>query len=441
MPESLEFFQGLGFSLLLGMLIGIERERRSQTQNQSSFVGIRTMSLVGMLGYLVYWMFADSLLLFSLFTGAFLLLIIAAYVISSLVGKDYGATSEIATIFVYLSGLLIGMGETLIATVTTLAVLLLLYFKKPLHTFVRTVEKEEIYDTIKFIVVVFVILPLLPNETFGPLDVLNPYNIWFIVVLISSISFVSYVAIKLMGPRKGIGLSGFLGGLISSTAVAMTFSGLSKRSKALVNPFVFGIVIASSAMFFRVLLEVSILNPDLMSSLVIPMTAMGITGFLISGYYWFQKQEGQAKKITDKQLNLKTPFHLWPALQFGIFFAALLFISKFASVNFGDKGLYITSFLSGFVDVDAITVTMANLSASGDITKFAATTSITIATMTNTLVKGLIVVFFGSKKVGTRVLSAMIVMILVGVVSLLFFTTELNGFSSILNGSFGLGGS
>ena len=436
MIDTLPFLQNLGFSLLLGMLVGIEREKKSQMADVSSFGGVRTMSLVGMLGYLVYVLFADSLLLFSLFTGGFLLVVVSAYIISSILAKDYGATSEMATIFVYINGLLVGMGETLIATVITLVVLMLLFFKESLHGFVRKVEKGELYDTFKFILVVFVILPLLPNEAMGPLDVFNPYVIWFVVVLISSISFLSYVAIKVIGPRKGIGLSGFLGGLLSSTAVAMSFSNLSKKSSTLVNPFVFGILIASSAMFFRVLFEVSVLNANLLPILSVPMLVMGFSGLAFSSYYWL-KSRNMRKTITDKQLNFKSPFQLWPALQFGLFFAALLFISKFVSLNFGDEGLYVTAFLSGFVDVDAITVSMANLSKNGDITQLAASTSITIAAMTNTLVKGLIVFMFASPSVGRKTFSAFIIVILLGTVSLLLFAPDTYGLARIFDGSLG----
>lgn len=416
------------------MLIGVERERRNNNQTVTTFGGIRTMSLVGMLGYLVFYIFSGSVLLFSIFTGAFLLLIVSEYVVSGVIAKDFGATSEIATIFVYLSGILVGMGELVLATVVTLTVLLLLYFKEPLHAFVNRVEKEEIYDTIKFIVVVFVIFPLLPNKTFGPLDVLNPHTIWLVVVLVSSISFVSYVAIKFFGSKKGMGLGGFLGGLISSTAVAMSFSALSKKSKKIINPFVFGILIASSAMFFRVLFETSVLNVGLFHTLLLPMFFMGGTGILISMFFWFKRDHISQNTTVDKQLNFKTPFQLWSALQFGFFFAALLFISKFASINYGEQGLFVTSFLSGFVDVDAITVSMANLSANGDITNLAATVAISIATMTNTFVKGMIVLFFGSTFVGRKVFFSMILIILAGISALVFFTPELYGLTSLING-------
>ncbi|MEK7145790.1 MAG: MgtC/SapB family protein [Patescibacteria group bacterium] len=418
MTEQLLFLQNLGFALLLGLLIGVEREKTAHNGQHFSIGGVRTMGLVSMLGYLSYALFYDDTLVFGLLTGAFLALIISAYVVSSLLEKKAGATTELAALFVFLTGVLVARGETLIATVIALTVLVLLFFKQTLHSFALNLKKEEFYDTIKFILVVFVIFPLLPNQTFGPLDVLNPYTIWLVVVLVSTISFLSYVAIKVIGPKRGIGFSGFFGGLFSSTAVAVSFSQLSQHAKKLADLFVFGILIASSSMFFRVLLEVSVLNPSLTKGLLIPMISMGATGFLISGYFWFKKKTESSKALEGTELHLHSPFQLSSALKFGLLFASMLFISKFVTTYFGSEALYLTAFFSGFLDVDAITVSMANLTRSNDVMMHEGITAITIAAITNTLTKGGIVVFFGTREVGRRVLLSMLLIIAAGLLSL-----------------------
>ncbi len=430
MEGNLLFLQNLGIALLLGGLIGLEREKDGKTCDYHEF-GIRTMALTAGLGYIAYSLFGTDTVFFSVITGALILLVLASYIISAKVNKTTGVTTEIAAVFVYLLGVLMAMGETLYAAVVALVVLTLLYFKEALHAFAHRVEKKELYGTLKFIAVVFVVLPLLPDQTFGPLDVLNPHVIWLMIILVASISFASYVAIKLLGPKKGIGVGGFLGGLISSTAVSMSFSQISKKSKSFVNPLVFGVMIASSAMFFRVLLEVAVLNQDLMAYLSIPLVSMGCMGLLISLFYWLRKGKGRDKQFSDKDLHLKSPFQLWPAIQFGLFFAALLFISKFASMYFGDEGLYLTALISGLADVDAITVSMANLTATQDVTLMAGATAVTIAAMTNTLVKGGIVLLFGSRAVGVRTLVAMILIVLTGVVSLLVFLPEYYGIAAV----------
>lgn len=421
MSETILLLQDFLLTLLLGGLIGLERQQdRGKEGERGGIWGIRSMALAALLGYIAYFLFGAEPVIFAVITAVFSLLVIASYVMTSATKKYSGATTELAAIFVYLIGVLMAFGQGLVATVVTLIVVALLYFKETLHGFALKMEEKELYGTLQFVAVVFVVLPLLPNQTFGPLDVLNPYIIWLMVVLISSISFISYIAIKFLGPKKGIGMSGFLGGLISSTAVAMSFSEMSKKSKKLVNPFVFGVVIASSAMFFRVLVEVSVLNQDLLTLLYIPMLSMGSVGLLLAVYFWFRKKKHGVKAISEKDLHLKSPFQLWPAIQFGLLFAVLLFVSKFASITFGDQGLYITALISGLVDVDAITVSMANLSQNGDISLKAAATAVTIATMTNTLVKGGIVMSFGSKAVGIRTLASMIFIVIVGLLALLF---------------------
>ncbi len=420
MPDFFHFFEDLGLALLMGSLIGLERERNHKdlknAQETHEFGGLRTMALVTMYGFLAYRLFFDNVLVFALLTAAYFALVVASYVMSSVQNKNSGATTEVAGLFAYLIGMLVGMGgqEELYATVITLLVVLIMYFKAPLHRFAHQIGNAELYDTLKFIAVVFVVLPLLPNQFYGPLDVLNPYEIWFVVVLICSISFASYIGIKLLGPKNGIGFGGFLGGLISSTAVALSFSALSKKSQKVVNPFIFGILIAASAMFVRVLFTISVINKDLLGYLLLPLLAMGGTGFVIALYYWFKKRGQPSADVSAKDLDLKSPFELGSAIKFGVIFAALLFASKFAANSFGDVGLYLTAFLSGTFDVDAITVSMAHLSMAGNITPHTGALGVLIAVMTNTLSKGCIVLFFASREVGKRTLFATLLIIAAG---------------------------
>jgi len=412
----------------MGSLIGLEREKNHHQGLLHEFGGIRTMSLITVFGFLVYNLFFSSPLVFAVFTAGYLGLLVASYVVSSYQNKNSGATTEVAGLFAYVIGILVGMGLYLEATVITLLLVMTLYFKAPLHNFAHKLAKEEFYDTIKFIAIAFVVLPLLPNAVYGPLSVLNPYEIWLVVVLVSTISFASYVGIKLAGPKKGIALGGFLGGFISSTAVAMSFSHLSKKSKTIVNPFVFGILIASSAMFVRVFMTISLLNSALLPYLAWPLIAMALTGFSLCLYYWFKPGGQPMKSVTTQDLELKSPFKLTSALEFGLLFAALLFISKFTLSYFGNTGIYMTAFFSGIVDVDAISVSMAKLSSAGTISLSTGAIGVAIATMTNTFSKAMIVLFFGSKQVGIRTALAMGAIIAVGFATILFLLIPSYGF-------------
>ncbi|MFA5855103.1 MAG: MgtC/SapB family protein [Candidatus Gracilibacteria bacterium] len=420
MNQDLLFLQNLGLALLMGSLIGLERERNRDKKKPSEFGGIRTMALISVLGYLIYSLFYEQIVIFGIMTAGYVVLLIASYIVSSYQNRNSGATTEIAGLFSYLIGTLVGMGKPLHAAVVTLLVVMILYFKEPLHKFAHKMGQVELYDTIKFIAIVFVVLPLLPNRTFGPLDVLNPYQIWLVVVLISSISFASYIAIKLAGPKRGTPFSGFLGGLISSTAVAMSFSALSKKNPKIVWPFVIGILLAASAMFARILLAVSVLNQNLFGALYPPLSAMAFTGFLICAVFYTHKQGESAGDITEKDMHLKSPFQLGSAIKFGLLFGAMLFISKFASLYFGNNGIYLTAFLSGIADVDAITVSMANLSREGSITASTGALAIVIAAMTNTASKSLIVIFFASNEVRKKIVFTMFFIIAAGILALSF---------------------
>lgn len=417
MAPAFQFFQDLGLALLMGGLIGLERERNHGEKTDHEFGGLRTMSLVAVYGFLSSRLFFDEIFVFIAMASAYFALVVASYVMSSSQNKNSGATTEIAGLFAFLIGVLVGQNGdmTLYATVITLLVVILLYFKTALHKFAHHIDNEELYDTLKFIAVVFVVLPLLPNEFYGPLQVFNPYEIWFVVVLLCSISFASYIGIKLLGPKNGIGIGGFLGGLISSTAVAMSFSALSKKSQKIVNPFVFGILIAASAMFIRVFFTVSIINKTLLDQLTVPLLTMGWVGFLLSAYFWFKKHEHpDSAPLSSKDFDLKSPFQLSTALKFALIFAALLYASKYASVTFGDNGLYLTAFLSGTFDVDAITVSMAHLTMEGTVSTHVGALGVLIAAMTNTLSKACFVLFFASRAVGLRVMLSMLLIVASG---------------------------
>jgi len=414
----LNIFKQLVLALVLSGFVGIERERKNQISYFSTFGGVRTFSLIGLLGLVSFLLSSFSMLLFLVITAGFMCFIIAIYIVTTIKNDRIGATSELASILVFLIGVLVGMEQYVLATTIALVIVSVLHFKHFLHSWVKKLKNEEIISAIQFVLIAFVVLPILPNYGFGPYGFFNPYIIWLMVVVISGISFVSYVAIKILGSRGGICFTGFLAGFISSTALTLSFSAESKKNKSISVPYVIAVVVASSAMFFRVLLEVAVLNPDLLDLLLIPMSFMGGVGLLIAMYYFFYKSDDKKmKKTTSSEVfKFQSPFNLVPALKFGILFALILFVSKFARDYFGEAGTYLISFVSGIVDVDAITVSMAQDS----IPENAAVLAITIAAMTNTLAKGIMFFVFGERKTAIQIVKIFSVMILFGFVSLLF---------------------
>lgn len=416
---NLEILQQLGVAVLLSTLIGLEREKKYQQDGVGVFGGLRTFALIGLIGALAMFLSTYSMIILGVLTVGFLALVVASYVMSAKKNENIGATSEIAAILVYIIGMLSAMGNFFVATSITLLVLVILLFKEPLHKWAYHIEWKEIISTIEFIIVAFIILPLLPNQGFGPYEFFNPYLIWLMVVFISGLSFLSYVAIRLFGAKRGISLTGFLAGFISSTALTLTYSSESKKNPKIMYPYLIAVVIASSAMFFRILVEVAVVNTQLVLPLLLPMLLMGGLGVFVVFVFWFVSENKNEEKVKKEALDVKSPFSLAPAIKFGLFFAIILFLAKFANDFMGNKGIYLASVASGILDVDAITLSVANLANEG-LDMSSAVIAITLGAITNTLVKGMFFLFFGSRKVGIRIMAVFLIIAMAGGVSLLF---------------------
>lgn len=416
--------QQFATALGLSILIGLEREQNKQkSKHNISFAGLRTFALFGVTGFLAFRLAAVSMVYFGFLAAGVLALILASYVIVAFKHGRIGVTSEIAGILTFVMGGLCAMDQLVLATVLALVLLSVLYYKVVLHKLAKRLQEVEITSTIKFMIIAFVVLPLLPNQGYGPYEVLNPYIIWLMVVFISGISFASYIAIKLLGERKGIGLTGFLAGLVSSTALALSFSKKSRENQKIVNPFVVAVVVASTAMYLRVLFELSILNRELVVLACVPLLSMAFIGVIASIGFWFWKDDEEkvvAEGAKKEVYKMESPFTLAPALKFGFFFAAILLVAKFGQVFFGHESLYIVSLISGLLDVDAITVSVANIAKTGAIDASVAVTSITFAVIMNTLFKVGVFLLFGSKKAALRVSIVFGVTAVTGFVSLVF---------------------
>ena len=402
-----------GLALVIGILVGLQREYSYKQAERELFAGARTLALIALVG-------CASALLADL-TG-FLWIFIAAFLaISALIAISYfvtaskgniGLTSEIATIIVFLIGALCYWGSLEIAVALGVGTAVLLSLKAGMRRLVGQVSEQGVLATLKFAVITAIVLPLLPNRTFGPapLDVLNPQNIWLMVVFISAISFIGYVLIKLVGSRRGVGLTGLLGGLVSSTAVTLSFTQQSRNHDSLAKPFALAITVAWTMMFARVLVEAAVLNQELLSALWIPMGGAGAIGLAYCGYLLIfagSNSEGE-------DVELKAPFELGPALRFAVAYAAILVISRGAQMLLGDTGVYVSAALSGIADVDAITLSMARMAGAGTVEVGTASKAIVLAAMVNTTVKGGIVFALGAMSLKKSILPALISILVVG---------------------------
>ncbi|GMU95670.1 MgtC/SapB family protein [Ignavibacterium album] len=385
----LTILKGLAVVVFIGMLIGLEREY-ARNKDEKIFAGIRTFPLIGLYG------FTSALIssitenwVYAIFFIGFAGLSIAAYYSSAKDGK-VGGTSEVSSFIVFILGSLVYWGYILLPVVIAIIITMFLSLKIQLHSFVGKVNAADIYATLKLAIITLIILPILPDKTFGPFDVLNPRLIWYMVIFVSGISFVGYIFIKLLGKDRGIIVTSLLGGLVSSTALTYSLTKKSKIEEPLSFNYGLGVITASSMMFLRVLLIIAILNSELAVPLFIPLVIFALAG-IIASIVFYKKNIN----IPEAAIELKNPFELKSAFVFGIIFGLTIFLAKAAQIYFGDQGLYAASALAGFSSVDAISISISRLFGS-NITLLVAMKAILFATISNTVIKMSISSFWGS---------------------------------------------
>jgi uncharacterized membrane protein (DUF4010 family) len=278
---------------------------------------------------------------------------------------------------------------TALAAALAFVTVLLLATKKPLEDLSRKIGQQDIAAALQFGLITLIILPILPDRTFGPLDVINPHTIWLMVVLIAGINFVGYVLIKTLGAQQGIGLAGLLGGIASSTAVTLSFTRRSQKERDFAPEFALAIVLASAIMFIRVLVEAFAVNQAVGKILLIPISCAGGVGLFCCIFVWFFRRKKAETALQKESVKAANPFELWPAILFGLLFGLILLIAKAGQVYFGTAGIYLSSVITGLADVDPITLSLSNL-AGDTISNTVAARGITLAALSNTAVKMLI---------------------------------------------------
>ncbi|MEM3374086.1 MAG: DUF4010 domain-containing protein [Candidatus Woesearchaeota archaeon] len=405
--ETFELLYKFFLSIALGALIGAEREKSHQQHLGTDFAGIRTFMLITFLGTLSAYLsnlYYDWLLAVIFF--CFVIAVLAGYILSSYFNKEVGMTTELSTLIAFIIGVLVYSITEIIPIILAISLTLILSFKNYLHRFVYNLKSNEFFDTLKFLVIAFVILPLLRNiEPFGPYNSIDLYEIWIMVVFVSGLSFFAYVLVKTFGSNKGTFITGMLGGILSSTAVVST---LAEKSKETENsyPLVAAAAVACSAMFIRVLIEVSILNFSIFEKLAFPMITLSFIGFISSSYLW-KKQ----KTYQETSINFTSPLMLKPALKFGLFYAIVLIAATILKEIFGSHGILIASLFSGIVDSDTIAIF---ISRHPDIINNLAIAAIVLASSINTITKVIIAKSFGSKEFGNKFFGLMFPVIIVG---------------------------
>ncbi|MFP4561405.1 MAG: MgtC/SapB family protein [Thiohalorhabdus sp.] len=414
--EALALFQRLGLALALGLLIGLERGWQMRERAEGGrLAGLRTFGLTGLMGG-VWAVLAEDFGAPALGLGflALAAVVILAHLQMVRAGDepDYGITSVVALLLTFAFGALAVTGNSAVAAAGAVVTALLLGLKPVLHGWLRRLTEPELLAALKLLLISVVVLPVLPNRGMGPWDALNPYALWWMVVLIAGISFVGYFAIKLIGPHRGVPLTGLAGGLASSTATTLSFSRMGRREPGLRRLLAAGVAVSAATMFPRIVLEAAVVNPAVLTVLGPVMATMTALGFAAAGFLWWQSGDGDA----PGDMALKNPFEIGPALQFGVLLAAIMLLAEGARVWLGDAGVYLLAAVSGLTDVDAITLSLSRM-ARGDMEAEVAARAILLAAAVNTLVKGGLVVAIAGRGMGGPVAAAFGVVLAGGLVT------------------------
>jgi uncharacterized membrane protein (DUF4010 family) len=375
---------GLGIALAIGFIIGLERE---WAENKP--VGVRSFALIGAFGGVSALMLSET----GGWPIAAGLLVLGMIVVMHLRNRQLeGITTLVAAFVVYLLGAAAVAGYWLPAIVLGGAVTVLLHWKKPLHRWVDKLGERDFEIIVRFVLIALVILPVLPNKNFGPYDVFNPFTAWLLVVLIVAINLVGFITFRLVGTRAGGWLAGLVGGLVSSTATTISYAGMSKRQPDLAPVAALVILVASTVVYGRVLLELAVVAPGLVESMLWPAVAFSAVLLGLGFVAYSAIRDASDAELPERE----NPARMRQALAFAGLYVVILFAVAAARERIGDEAVYAVAFVSGLTDVDALTVSVAQLYSGGEASGFDAWRVIFLATLSNLLFKIGAASFLGS---------------------------------------------
>ena len=405
----------VGIAVLGGMAVGIERQWSGKADGPAArFAGLRTFTLLGLTAGLSGWLWTVGLtgpaIVLLAGVGA---LVVVAYLAAS--RRDIDGTTEVAAFVVLAAGVLAGAGYLQVASAIIALTLILLIEKRQLHSLVRRLDVIEMRAAARFFVMAAVILPLLPEGPYGPLGGVRPRQLWMLVLFFSGLSFLGFLARRVVGRDRGYAVAGLLGGLVSSTTVTLTFSRLSREHTAFGASLAAGVLGANALLFPRVLIASVVQEPQLARAVWPAFVApLGIA--LLLTWLGLRAPAGRAPNVPAD----KNPLQVGAALQMAVLFQVVLFAVAFARQQFGEQGLYGSAAVLGLADVDALTISMARLTSTAEATAVVAATALTVGIFVNTLVKLTLVVAIGRGRF--RLLATLgLTLIAVGLGAAVFF--------------------
>jgi len=384
----------LAIAFGLGMLVGLQRQK-----SDHEMAGVRTFTLISVMGVISAFLARDfdNPYLLPVLGMCITALLVTANVIKlkKLNDTDVGQTTEVAALLMFAVGAYLVMGDRIVAVIVGGSMAILLYVKERLHNFIENLKEKDLAAIMTFAGISLVILPLLPNKTYGPFDVLNPQNIWLMVTLIVGISVVGYFIYKFVGKKVGIISNGILGGLISSTATTVSYARKTKDAEAINKMAAFVITAASAVALIRVLVEVGVVIPEKLPEIILPLiTVFVLMALLCVGLFYIIAKNGENEKMPEP----KNPAQFKSALIFGLLYGGILLAVAFTKEEFGNEALYVVAIISGLTDVDAITLSLSQLMKGGGLNTSTGWRLILLATLSNLLFKGIMAAVLGTRQ-------------------------------------------
>lgn len=405
--------QKLAIATGLGLLVGFQREWTAP-----HVAGLRTFALITVFGTVAGLFVGDA--------GGWLICMgLAAVATMIVVGnvvkfadaeEEPGLTTQAAALVMYLVGVAIALDRLELGVIVGGGTAVLLHWKEPLHDIVQRVGEADIRAIIQLVLIALVILPILPNESYGPYGVLNPFEIWTMVVLIVGISLGGFLCYKFLGAKAGTLLGGILGGLISSTATTVSYARRARRTPGVANLAALVIMIASTIVFGRVLIEVAVVAPGILRDIVPPLAVMmGLMTLVSFGLFFFRGEQVEQLPLAEDPSELKA------AIIFGLLYAAVLFAVAAVKEHFSNDALYIVAALSGLTDMDAITLSTAQMINKGRLGVDTGWRMIMIGALSNLVFKAGAVAVLGHRKLLLRVTTAFGIALVGGVLLLVYW--------------------
>jgi len=392
MPINYQDIITLGIAFGLGLLVGLQRER---TNNK--LAGVRTFTLIAILGVISGFLTRDL-------ENPYILPVFGICIASFMLGGNFlsknneetgfGQTTEVAALLMFAIGAYLVMGDRIIGAVVGGSLAILLYIKEQLHDFIEKLNDKDLAAIMTFAGISLIILPILPDQTFGPFDVLNPRNIWLMVTLIVGISVIGYFIYKLVGKNAGLISNAILGGLISSTATTVSYARKTKDAKKIDKISAFVIAGASAVALIRIIVEIGIVIPDKLPQMILPLLAEFVVLVILCVFlFYFIKKDTH----DDTMPEPKNPAQFKSAVLFGLLYGLILLAVAFVNEDLGNEVMYIVAILSGLTDVDAITLSLSQLIKNGTMEVDKGWRLILLASLSNLFFKGILAITLGSK--------------------------------------------